>query len=253
MSRRPSSGTSSTICNKPKAEIMHIFYTPDIQVHPELPEEETAHAVRVLRLQPGDEVMLTDGVGNFYRARISLIARKRCLVDILETLPQAPLWSGYLHIAMAPTKNMDRTEWFAEKATEIGMDELTFLNCRFSERKVLKTERIAKILVSAIKQSLKARLPRLNDMTDFKTFIAQPFDGQKFIAHCHEGEKVPLKDIARKGEKALVLIGPEGDFSEEEVCLAEKAGFIPVSLGPSRLRTETAALVSCHILNLKNQ
>ena len=115
---------------------MHIFYTPDIQAHPELPEEETAHAVRVLRLQPGDEVMLTDGVGNFYRARISLIARKRCLVDILETLPQAPLWSGYLHIAMAPTKNMDRTEWFAEKATEIGMDELTFLNCRFSERKV---------------------------------------------------------------------------------------------------------------------
>ena len=158
---------------------MHIFYTPDIQAHPELPEEETAHAVRVLRLQPGDEVMLTDGVGNFYRARISLIARKRCLVDILETLPQAPLWSGYLHIAMAPTKNMDRTEWFAEKATEIGMDELTFLNCRFSERKVLKTERIAKILVSAIKQSLKARLPRLNDMTDVKTFIAQPIDAAR--------------------------------------------------------------------------
>ena len=193
---------------------MHIFYTPDIQVHPELPEEETAHAVRVLRLQPGDEVMLTDGVGNFYRARISLIARKRCLVDILETLPQTPLWSGYLHIAMAPTKNMDRTEWFAEKATEIGMDELTFLNCRFSERKVLKTERIAKILVSAIKQSLKARLPRLNDMTDFKTFIAHPFDGQKFIAHCHEGDNVPLNDIARTGENALLPIGPEGDFSE---------------------------------------
>ena len=232
---------------------MHIFYTPDIQNSPELPEEETAHAVRVLRLQPGDEVMLTDGTGNFYRARISLIAHKRCLVDIVETVPQPPLWSGHLHIAMAPTKNMDRTEWFAEKATEIGIDELTFLNCRYSERKVLKTERIAKILVSALKQSLKARLPRLNEMTDFKTFIQQPFSGQKFIAHCHEGEKTPLKDVVHKGEEVVVLIGPEGDFSEEEVHLAEEAGFIPVSLGPSRLRTETAALVACHILNLKNQ
>ncbi len=232
---------------------MHIFYTPDIQNSPELPEEETAHAVRVLRLQPGDEVMLTDGTGNFYRARISLIAHKRCLVDIVETVPQPPLWSGHLHIAMAPTKNMDRTEWFAEKATEIGIDELTFLNCRYSERKVLKTERIAKILVSALKQSLKARLPRLNEMTDFKTFIQQPFSGQKFIAHCHEGEKTPLKDAVHKGEEVVVLIGPEGDFSEEEVHLAEEAGFIPVSLGPSRLRTETAALVACHILNLKNQ
>ena len=232
---------------------MHIFYTPDIQNSPELPEEETAHAVRVLRLQPGDEVMLTDGTGNFYRARISLIAHKRCLVDIVETVPQPPLWSGHLHIAMAPTKNMDRTEWFAEKATEIGIDELTFLNCRYSERKVLKTERIAKILVSAIKQSLKARLPRLNEMMDFKAFIQQPFNGQKFIAHCHEGEKTPLKDAVRKDEEAVVLIGPEGDFSEEEVRLAEEAGFIPVSLGPSRLRTETAALVACHILNLKNQ
>ena len=232
---------------------MHIFYTPDIQNSPELPEEETAHAVRVLRLQPGDEVMLTDGTGNFYRARISLIAHKRCLVDIVETVPQPPLWSGHLHIAMAPTKNMDRTEWFAEKATEIGIDELTFLNCRYSERKVLKTERIAKILVSALKQSLKARLPRLNEMTDFKTFIQQPFSGQKFIAHCHEGEKTPLKDAVHKGEEVVVLIGPEGDFSEEEVHLAEEAGFIPVSLGPSRLRTETAGLVACHILNLKNQ
>lgn len=232
---------------------MHIFYTPDIENSHELPEEEAAHALRVLRLQPGDEVMLTDGKGNFHRARISLAAHKRCLVDILETLPQPPLWSGHLHIALAPTKNMDRTEWFAEKATEIGIDELTFLNCRYSERKVLKTERIAKILVSAVKQSLKARIPRLNEMTDFKTFIRQPFQGQKFIAHCHEGEKTPLKDLVRKGEGATVLIGPEGDFSEEEVRLAEEAGFIPVSLGPSRLRTETAALVACHILNLLNQ
>lgn len=232
---------------------MHVFYTPDIQTRAELPEEEAAHAVRVLRLQAGDEVVLTDGKGNFYRAEISTATNKRCLVNIVETIPQEPLWSGHLHIAMAPTKNMDRTEWFAEKATEIGFDELSFLNCRFSERKVIKTERIAKILVSAIKQSLKARLPKLNDMTDFNKFITQPFTGQKFIAHCYEGEKPLLKDIVRPGENALVLIGPEGDFSKEEVKKAIDNGFTPISLGQSRLRTETAALVACHIVNLQNQ
>lgn len=232
---------------------MHVFYTPDIQTRAELPEEEAAHAVRVLRLEAGDEVTLTDGKGCFYRAEISAASNKRCLVNVLETLPQEPLWQGHLHLAMAPTKNMDRTEWFAEKATEIGFDELTFLNCRFSERKVIKTERIQKILVSAIKQSLKARLPKLNEMMDFNKFIRQPFNGQKFIAHCYEGEKPLLKDIVRRGEDALVLIGPEGDFSEEEVKLAVEQGFQPISLGRSRLRTETAALVACHILNLCNQ
>lgn len=232
---------------------MYLFYTPDIQILSELPEEEASHAIRVLRLQLGDEVMLTDGKGNFYRAEISNANHKRCLLNIIETIPQEPLWSGHLHLAMAPTKNMDRTEWFAEKATEIGFDELTFLNCRFSERKVIKTERISKILVSAIKQSLKARLPKLNKMTDFNKFITQPFKGQKFIAHCYEGEKPLLKDTIRKGEDALVLIGPEGDFSEDEVKKAIENGFTPISLGNSRLRTETAALVACHILNLQNQ
>lgn len=232
---------------------MHVFYTPDIQNRAELPAEEAAHAVRVLRLQAGDEVTLTDGKGNFYRAEISVASNKRCLVNILETQPQEPLWQGHLHIAMAPTKNMDRTEWFAEKATEIGFDELTFLNCRFSERKVIKTERIQKILVSAIKQSLKARLPLLNEMTDFDKFVRQPFNGQKFIAHCYEGEKPLLRDVSKRGQDALVLIGPEGDFSEEEVKLAIEQGFQPISLGRSRLRTETAALVACHILNLQNQ
>ena len=232
---------------------MHVFYTPDIQTRAELPEEEAAHALRVLRLQAGDEVTLTDGKGNFYRAEISTASNKRCLVNVLETLPQAPLWKGHLHIAMAPTKNMDRTEWFAEKATEIGLDELTFLNCRYSERKVIKTERIHKILVAAIKQSLKARLPQLNEMTDFNRFIRQSFNGQKFIAHCYPGEKLLLKDCLRRGEDALVLIGPEGDFSEEEVEEALAQGFRPISLGPSRLRTETAALVACHLMNLANQ
>lgn len=232
---------------------MNVFYTPNIRTFAELPEEEAAHALRVLRLKTGDELTLTDGNGNFYRAKIGNATHKRCFVNIVETLPQAPLWSGHLHIAMAPTKNMDRTEWFAEKATEIGFDELTFLNCRFSERKVIKTGRISKILVSAIKQSLKARLPKLNEMTDFDQFISRPFKGQKFIAHCHEGEKPLLKDVVRREEEALVLIGPEGDFSEEEVKRALENGYTPISLGKSRLRTETAALVACHILNLQNQ
>ena len=154
---------------------------------------------------------------------------------------------------MAPTKNLDRIEWFAEKATEIGIDELTFLNCRYSERRVVKIERIDKILVSAMKQSLKAVKPRLNGMTDFQKFVQMPFVGDKYIAHCNEGEKLQLKDIEGFSNKALVLIGPEGDFSIEEVALACENGFKPISLGESRLRTETAALVATHIINIKYQ
>ena len=232
---------------------MHVFYTPNIQVTNELPEEEAQHCTRVLRLGVGDEITLTDGKGKFYKAEITVAGNKRCLVTVKETVFQEPLRPCHLHIAMAPTKNMDRNEWFAEKATEIGLDELTFLNCRFSERRVIKNERIEKILVSAIKQSLKARLPRLNEMTDFNAFITQDFQGQKFIAHCYEGEKPLLKDILKPGEDAVVLIGPEGDFSEEEVGKAVEYGFIPISLGKSRLRTETAALVACHTINLLNQ
>ena len=232
---------------------MHLFYTPEIAERNELPSEEAAHAVRVLRLQPGDVISLTDGKGYFYEAEISTANQKRCLVNIRSKAEQPRLWKGHLHLAMAPTKNMDRTEWFAEKATEIGFDELTFLNCRYSERKVIKTERIEKILVSAIKQSLKANKPVLNEMTDFQKFIAREFKGQKFICHCYEGEKPLLKEALTPGEDALILIGPEGDFSEEEVAKAIEAGFQPVSLGKSRLRTETAALVAAHTLNLFNQ
>lgn len=232
---------------------MHVFYTPDIQTNPELPEEEAGHCLRVLRLTVGDEIMLTDGKGYFYKAVISLAGGKRCQVKVTETIPQEKGWNGWLHIAMAPTKNMDRTEWFAEKATEIGFDELTFLNCRYSERKVIKNERIEKILVSAVKQSLKATAPILNEMVDFNAFIAREFKGQKFIAHCYEDEKPLLKDALCPSEDAVVLIGPEGDFSEEEVKKAVAAGFQPISLGKSRLRTETAALVAAHTLNLLNQ
>ncbi len=231
---------------------MHVFYTPDIDTCPELPEEEAGHCLRVLRLGVGDEVMLTDGKGFFYKAVISAATGKRCQVKVVEKIEQEKFWKGHLHLAMAPTKNMDRIEWFAEKATEIGFDELSFLNCRFSERKVIKTERIEKIVVSAMKQSLKACKPIVNEMTDFAKFMQRDFQGQKFIAHCYEGEKPLLKEVLKPGEDALVLIGPEGDFSPEEVQKAEALGFQPISLGKSRLRTETAALVAVHMMNLFN-
>ncbi len=238
---------------------VRFFYAPDAPTATELPEEEAAHAVRVLRLEQGDELMLADGKSTFYKAIITETTKKRCVYRITETMPQPRQWKGHLHIAMAPTKNMDRTEWFAEKATEIGFDELTFLCCKFSERKVIKTERIEKIFVSAMKQSHKAEKPILNGMVDFKDFIRGDFKGGKYICHCYGddndvelGRKTHLKDIVRKGEDALVLIGPEGDFSVDEVTVAEKAGFVPVSLGGSRLRTETAALVAVHIMNLFN-
>jgi 16S rRNA (uracil1498-N3)-methyltransferase len=231
---------------------MHLFYTPDIATTLELPQDEAAHAIRVLRLAEGSEVMLTDGKGSFYRAEIDMISGKRCYVRIVETITPDPLWRGHLHLAMAPTKNMDRIEWFAEKATEIGFDELTFLDCRFSERRVVKTERVEKILVSAMKQSLKPTLPMLNGMTPFDKFVSQPFEGQKFIAHCYEGEKEALLQALQPGENALVLIGPEGDFSPEEVQKAMTYGFRPITLGRSRLRTETAALVAVHMMNIVN-
>lgn len=232
---------------------MQIFYTPDIAFRAELPEEEAGHCIRVLRLTEGDEILLTDGKGMFYKAAISRAHPKHCEVDILESWQQPALWNFQLHIAVAPTKNMDRMEWFAEKATEIGIDAITCLNCRFSERKEVKPARLEKILVSAMKQSQKATLPVLTGMTDFRTFVTQPFDGRKFIAHCEEGDKKLLKQLYQPGENALVLIGPEGDFSPEEIELALKNGFLPISLGESRLRTETAALVACHTIHVLNQ
>lgn len=232
---------------------MYLFYTPDIDIHPELPEEEAAHCLRVLRLSQGDKITLTDGKGYFYEAQISVASAKRCSVSILNKTFQPFYWRGHLHLAMAPTKNMDRTEWFAEKATEIGIDEISFLNCRFSERKVLKVERIEKIVVSAVKQSLKAHKPQINEMTSFDKFVRQDFPGDKFIAHCYAGEKPLLKDVLSNEKDTLVLVGPEGDFSPEEVELALSCGFRPVSLGMSRLRTETAALVAAHLMNLYHQ
>ncbi len=232
---------------------MALFYVPDIAERWELSEEEAAHALRVLRLSIGDELDITDGKGNLYKSVISSVAGKHCYVEAKETLPMPKGWSGNIHIAVAPTKNMDRIEWFAEKATEIGLDELTFLNCRFSERKVIKTERVERIVVSAMKQSLKYSKPIVGEMADFKKFVSQERAGEKYIAHCYDGEKNLLKDVHVAGCDATVLIGPEGDFSPEEVKMAMEAGYKPVSLGNSRLRTETAALAACHILMLKNE
>ncbi len=232
---------------------MSLFYVPDIAGSWELTQEEAAHAIRVLRLQVGDKLDITDGAGSLYPTSVASIQGKHCYVEPVEAVRVPKNWNGMLHIAIAPTKNMDRIEWFAEKATEIGLDELTFLNCRFSERKVVKPERVERIVVSAMKQSLKYSKPVVGDMVDFKRFIAAERKGAKFIAHCYDSERVLLKDILVPGEDATVLIGPEGDFSPEEVELAIKAGYRPVSLGSSRLRTETAALVACHTFILKNE
>ena len=246
------------------------FYAPEAATSTELPSDEAGHALRVLRLGVGDEIWLMDGCGSFYRATITAATGHRCLYRIEETLPQEPAWQGHLHLAMAPTKLMDRVEWFAEKATEIGFDELTFLDCQFSERRVVKEERIDKILISAMKQSHKAWKPKLNGMQHFRDFIKQEREGDKFICHCQtlsnfhlteDDKKSPFKgdleslflfDVLRPGIPTTVLIGPEGDFSIEEVKFAMQHGYRGVSLGKSRLRTETAALVSVHMMQLKN-
>jgi 16S rRNA (uracil1498-N3)-methyltransferase len=232
---------------------MWLFYTPDIKDDMQLPEEEAGHCIRVLRMKEGDSIRLTDGKGCFYDAVISAVSGKRCMVHIERKEQQEQLWNGYLHIAVAPTKLMDRNEWFVEKAVEIGVDEITFLKTDHSERDVIKMERIEKIAVSAMKQSQKATLPVLNGMTPLRSFIEQGFEGDKYIAHCEPGSKVLLQDALTPGHNSLVLIGPEGDFSPAEIEMALKAGFKPISLGPSRLRTETAALVAVHIMNLAGQ
>lgn len=229
-----------------------IFYTPDILTDPELPFEEAQHCIKVLRKKEGDEILLADGKGNFYDAEIIQANPKHCIVNIVKSISQKKNWTFNLQIAFAPTKNMDRVEWFTEKATEIGIDHFSPILCQYSERKEIKLQRIEKILVSAMKQSQKAYLPRLDEMQSFSQFVKQKFDGQKFIAHCYPQEKPILKEVYKKGMNALILIGPEGDFSEKEVEEAILSGFQPISLGESRLRTETAALAACHAVHVLN-
>lgn len=230
------------------------FYVPDAASSTELPADEASHAVRVLRMKPGDEMVLMDGVGTFFKAEVAVASPHHCVYRVLEEMPQLPQWHGRYHIAMAPTKLMDRTEWMLEKVTEIGVDEVSLLNCGNSERRVAKPARLEKILVSAMKQSRKAWKPVLNDMAAFRKFVSEPLGGMKFIAHCYEEiprtylyDELCGRDVS---EAVTVLIGPEGDFTPDEVRMAVDAGYVSVHLGQSRLRTETAAMVAVMMMHL---
>ncbi|MDR0712048.1 MAG: 16S rRNA (uracil(1498)-N(3))-methyltransferase [Prevotellaceae bacterium] len=230
---------------------MYLFYTPDISgdVYT-LNEDESLHCVRALRLGAGDAVHLIDGRGGLYSARIAEAHGKRCTVHVTGVQREVGKRSCYLHVAIAPTKNIDRYEWFLEKATEIGVDEITPLLCEHSERKAVKGDRSVKVVTAAVKQSLKAYHPTLNPMVDFAAFVAQPFDGVKCIAHCMASQKRLLQHVVQPQGRTLALIGPEGDFSPAEVELARQNGFVEVSLGDSRLRTETAGVVACCIAQM---
>ena len=230
------------------------FYVPDAASATELPADEASHAVRVLRMKPGDEMVLMDGVGTFFKAEVAVASPHHCVYRVVEEMPQLPQWHGRYHIAMAPTKLMDRTEWMLEKVTEIGVDEVSLLNCGNSERRVAKPARLEKILVSAMKQSRKAWKPVLNDMAAFRKFVSEPRGGMKFIAHCYEEiprtylyDELCGRDVS---EAVTVLIGPEGDFTPDEMRMAVDAGYASVHLGQSRLRTETAAMVAVMMMHL---
>jgi 16S rRNA (uracil1498-N3)-methyltransferase len=236
---------------------MELYYAPDISATRCLPEEESAHCVRVLRHAVGDCLTVTDGLGTLYQARISNPHPKHCELEILSSEKQTPHHNGCIHIAVAPTKNIDRLEWALEKCTEIGADAFTPLLCRFSERKNLRQDRLDKVILSAAKQSLTAYLPQLDTLTDCSDFIRSCSADYKFIAHCYkESERVLLRDAINairsnsdiENATFCVLIGPEGDFSPEEVQLALQNGFQPVLLGNARLRTETAGVVACHTI-----
>lgn len=233
---------------------MALFFAPQIAEAPFLNEEESLHCVKVLRLSQGDTIQVIDGIGTLYDARIVVPSPKRVEVEILAAHPNFGSHPYELHMAVAPTKNIDRFEWFVEKAVEIGVDSITPLLCRYSERKVIKLERLEKIAISAAKQSLKGKVPVIHSLTSIDQFLSEAPEGQRFIAHCHEdGERLLLSKQIQPGSVCSVLIGPEGDFSEEEVAKAMKTGFIPVSLGNSRLRTETAAVVATHTVAVLNE
>lgn len=232
---------------------MQLYYAPDIETDNELPETESQHCIKVMRLGEGDEIFATDGKGALYKGRIAGTGGRRCKIEITGKSFCGKERPYRLEIAIAPTKNMDRTEWFVEKSTEVGIDKIDFIKCRFSERKEIKCDRVEKITVAAMKQSLKLYKPEISAMAEFRSIIEAPFDGQKFIAHCHPGEKKALKEACLPGKDVLILIGPEGDFSSEEVEAAKKAGFTEVTLGKSRLRTETAAVVACVTVQIVNE
>ena len=228
---------------------MNIFYTSRIErTTAILDDVESHHCIKVLRLKVGDLVSIVDGSGGYYEGNISIADHRSCIVEILKTQKEFEKRNFRLHIGIAPTKNIDRFEWFLEKATEIGIDEITPLLCQHSERKILRTDRLEKVLISAMKQSLKAYKPVLNQIISFEEFMEQKHTGIKLIAHCLESERFDLIKIKPDINEFTILIGPEGDFSDLEIKIAMNEKFLPVMLGKSRLRTETAGVVSCQII-----
>jgi 16S rRNA (uracil1498-N3)-methyltransferase len=234
---------------------MHIFYTPDIDaVDYTLNEEESKHCIRVLRLTKGSIISLIDGKGGFYQAEITSDNKKYVSVRVIDTKQAYQKRDYYLHIAVAPTKNIDRLEWFLEKATEIGIDEITPIICSRSERKVIKDDRLNKVITSAVKQSIQAYHPKLNSSIDFSDFLKIPTMGTKMLAHCIDGQpRSFISQIPVPEKRYTILIGPEGDFSPEEIQLALDNDYKPLTLGNTRLRTETAALAACFEVSYLNR
>ena len=230
---------------------MQLFYCPELLNNSSfLSNEESFHCFKVLRKKVGDNIYIIDGIGGFYEAEITIASQKKVIFNVKKkwTQPQSPY---SLHIAIAPTKNNDRFEWFLEKATEIGIDEVTPIICEHSERRMIKNERMEKIILSAAKQSLKSKLPKINNVTSFNDFVSKKYSSRCFIAHCLPSQKKKLKNEVVS--MTTILIGPEGDFSTLEVEVALKNNFIPISLGSSRLRTETAGVIACHTIALHHE
>ena len=226
---------------------MQLFYAPDVTLPLyTLNEEESKHCVRVLRLREGDTLHLTDGRGSLYLCRIVEAHQHHCTVEVVQTQSEYGRLGYSLTMAVAPTKNIDRYEWFLEKATEVGVSQIIPIECDHSERRTIKHDRAMRVVTSAVKQSIKAYHPTLNDLTSVRDVITMPFDGQKFIAHCDSTfeKRDYLPSIIKKTENVLILIGPEGDFSPEEINFALENGFQSISLGEQRLRTETAAVAA---------
>jgi 16S rRNA (uracil1498-N3)-methyltransferase len=235
---------------------MQLFYHPELTTDTKqfsFDKVESKHIVRVLRKKEGDKIFITNGLGQLFTSEILLADDKKCLVKIVTVETQENERNYYLHIAIAPTKLNNRFEWFLEKATEIGIDEITPIICEHSERKELKTDRMEKIIHSAAKQSLKFRFPKLNEPITFNAFMQSHFSGQLFLAHCEETDKKSLKYELKPAMKTTILIGPEGDFSSKEIQQSLANNFIPVSLGNSRLRTETAGIVAVHSVAFVNE
>lgn len=234
---------------------MQLFFNSNISENDtsfSFDKEESRHIIKVLRKKTGDKLHITNGKGCLFEAELTLADIKHCSVNILSKSLQNKRTYN-LHLAVAPTKMNDRYEWFLEKATEIGIETITPIICDHSERKVVKTERLEKIIQSAMKQSLQCYLPKLNAPIAFKDFVNQDFSEQKFIAHCEETDKKSLKSQLKKNNDYLILIGPEGDFSVKEIEMALQHNFIPVTLGNTRLRTETAAIAACHSVAFTNE